>query len=40
MTPKIVGCLSMSTIGIRGVTIGAICGHVHVNDSREGLSDV
>ena len=36
---KIVGCLSMSLIGKRCVTITAVCVHVHVSDNREKLCD-
>ena len=39
MTLKIVGCLSMSTIGKRCVTIKAVCIHVHMSDNRETLCD-
>ena len=35
MALKIVGCLSMSTIGKRCVTIPAVCVHIHVSDNRE-----
>ena len=34
MTQNIVGCLSMSTIGKRCVTIKAVCIHVHMSDIR------
>ena len=37
MTLKIVGCLSMSTIGKRCVTITAVRLHVHVSDNTERL---
>ena len=39
MALKIVGCLSMSTIGKRCVTIPAVCVHVHVSDNRETMSE-
>ena len=39
MTLKIVGCLSMSTIGKRCVTITAVCVHVHMSDNRQTLCD-
>ena len=39
MTLKIVGCLSMSTIGKRCVTIKAVCIHVHMSDNRRMLCD-
>ena len=39
MTLKIVGCLSMSTIGKRCVTITAVCVHVHMSDNRETMSE-
>ena len=37
MALKIVGCLSMSIIKRRCVTITAVCVHVHVSDNRETL---
>ena len=37
MALKIVGCLSMSTIGKR-VTIPEVCVHVHMSDNREPMS--
>ena len=37
MTLNIVGCLSMSTIEKRYVTIKAVCVHVHMSDNRETL---
>ena len=40
MTLNIVGCLSMSTVGKRCVTIKAVCVHVHVGDNRETLCGV
>jgi len=36
---KIVGCLSMSTIGKRCVTIPEVCVHVHMSDNRETMSE-
>ena len=39
MTLKIVGCLSMSTIGKRCVTIPEVCMHVHMSDNRETMSE-
>ena len=39
MALKIVGCLSMSTIGKRCVTIPAVCVHVHMSDNRETMSE-
>mgnify|MGYP006359838219 FL=1 len=39
MTLKIVGCLSMSTIGKRCVTKPAVCVHVHMSDNRETMSE-
>ena len=39
MTLKIVGCLSISTIGRRCVTIKAVCIHVHMSDNRRKLCD-
>jgi len=36
---KIVGCLSMSTIGKRCVTIPEVCMHVHMSDNRETMSE-
>ena len=39
MTLNIVGCLSMSTIGKRCVTIKAVCIHVHISDNRGTLCD-
>ena len=38
-TLNIVGCLSMSTIGKRCVTIKAVCIHVHISDNRGTLCD-
>ena len=38
MTLNIVGCLSMSTIGKRCVTIPEVCVHVHMRDNRETMS--
>ena len=38
MTLKIVGCLSMSTIGKRCVTIPEVSVHVHMSDNRETMS--
>jgi hypothetical protein len=39
VTLKIVGCLSMSTIGKRCVTIPEVCMHVHMSDNRETMSE-
>ena len=39
MALKIVGCLSMSTIGKRCVTIPEVCVHVHMSDNRETMSE-
>ena len=39
MALKIVGCLSMSTIEKRCVTIPEICVHVHMSDNREMMSE-
>ena len=39
MALKIVGCLSMSTIGKRCVTIPEVCMHVHMSDNRETMSE-
>ena len=39
MTPKIVDCPSMSTIGRSCVTIKAVCVHFHSSDNRETLFD-
>ena len=39
MALKIVGCLSMSTIGKRCVTKPAVCVHVHMSDNRETMSE-
>ena len=39
MTLKIVGCLSMSTIRKRCVTIPEVCVHVHMSDNRETMSE-
>ena len=39
MALKIVGCLSMSTIGKRCVTKPAVCVHVHMSDNRETKSE-
>ena len=39
MALKIVGCLSMSTIGKRNVTITAFRGDVHMSDNRQTLCD-
>ena len=39
LKPKIVGCLSMSTIGKRCVTIKAVCIHVHMSDNSGTLCD-
>ena len=39
MTLKIVGCLSMSTIRKRCVTIPEVCVHVHMSDKRETMSE-
>ena len=39
MALKIVGCLSMSIIRKRCVTITAFCVHVHVSDNRGTLCD-
>ena len=39
MTLKMVGCLSISTIGRRCVTIKAVCIHVHMSDNRGKLCD-
>ena len=39
MTPKIVGCMSVPTIGRRCGTITVVCVHVHVSDNRESLCD-
>jgi hypothetical protein len=39
VTLKIVGCLSMSTIRKRCVSIPEICVHVHMSDNRETMSE-
>ena len=39
MTQKIIGCLSMSAIGKRCVTIPEVCMHVHMSDNRETMSE-
>ena len=39
MALKIVGCLSMSTIEKRCVTIPEVCVHVHMSDNRETMSE-
>ena len=39
MALKIVGCLSMSTIGTRWVTIPEVCVLVHMSDNRETMSE-
>ena len=39
MALKIVGCLSMSTIRKRCVTIPEVCMHVHMSDNRETMSE-
>ena len=39
MTLKIVGCLSMLTIGKRYVTITAVCVDVLISDNRQTLCD-
>ena len=39
MALKIVGCLSMSTIEKRCVTITVVCVHVHMSDNRQTLCD-
>ena len=39
MALKIVGCLSMSVIRRRCVTITAVCVHVQVSDNRGSLCD-
>ena len=39
LKPKIVGCLSMSTIGKRSVTIKVVCVHFNVSDNRESMFD-
>ena len=39
VTLKIVGCLSMSTIMKRCVSIPEICVHVHMSDNRETMSE-
>ena len=39
MALKIVGCLSMSTIRKRCVTIPEVCVHVHMSDNRETMSE-
>ena len=38
MAQKIIGCLSMSTIGKRCMTIPEVCMHVHMSDNRETMS--
>ena len=39
MTPNIVDCSSMSTIGRICRTINAVCVHFYMSDNRETLSD-
>ena len=39
MTLKMVGCLSLSTMGRRCKTIKAVCIHVHMSDNRGTLRD-
>ena len=39
MALKIVGCLSMSRMRRRCVTITAVCVHVHISDIRGTLCD-
>ena len=39
VTQKIVGCMSVPSIGRRCGTITDVCVHVHVSDNRESLCD-